>query len=560
MSQMHPRTTRAPMTRRVFALAAIVCACLALLLGIASPSMAQSPPAEEPRLNAPSSPAPSDPLTPETREKMRRRIVADVRVVGNSHTKEFQVFDKIKTRRDYELDDEQVQKDVRSLYATGRFRNIIPHIKDTKDGVIVTYELFERPYIQYIVYHGNRDISEKKLGKEHGMKVGDALNAFNVQEGRRKLEELYRHNGHPKADVLIREGDKPQDKGVVYVINEGPRQRIAHVEFMGNRVVSAARLETFIQSTPGYFSYASPYFASKFDRQKLEQDVETLTKYYRALGYFSARIGREVVADDGGNWVTIKFIIDEGPRYVIRSIQIEGSTKFEADKLLAFLKLKKGDYFSQDFMERDRTLLTDLYGTQGHAFADIQADPRLLEQPGELDLVYRVTEGAVFHVGEINVHIAGEFPHTKETVILARANIRHGDLLDAREIRNWERRLKASQLFVTNPQEGDLPRIEIREPRLSVESLAESPPRGGTIRGQSPEEKRPAATPPLFRSPESPLAHSQRLAREQQDQESRYGRSIYSWDSPRETMYRTPRIPASPPRGFHPQAPSSAPR
>ena len=490
---------------------------------------------------------------------MRRRIVADVRIVGNAHTSDVKIFDKIKTRRDNELDEEQVQKDVRSLDATGRFRNVIPHLKDTKDGVIVTYELVERPYIQYIVHHGNHGISEKKLGKEHGLKVGDALNAFNVQEGRRKLEEMYRHNGYPKADVLIQEGIEPKDKGVVYIINEGPRQRVAHVEFMGNSVVSASRLETLIQSTPGYFSYASPYFSSKFDRQKLEQDVETLTKYYRALGYFSARIGREVIADDSGKWVTISFIIDEGPRYKIRGIQIEGSTKFEADKLLAFLKLKRGDYFNQDFMERDRTLLTDLYGTQGHAFADIQADPRLLEQPGELDLVYRVTEGAVFHVGEINVHIAGEFPHTKETVVLNRANIRHGDLVDAREIRNWERRLKHSQLFITSAQEGEPPRIEIREPRFSVEGLAEAP-RGGTVRGQSPEAGLPDVQSPKARSPESPLAFSQRIAREQHEQESRYGRSIYSWDSPRETMYRKPRVPASQPRGFHPASPTSAPR
>ena len=41
-------------------------------------------------------------------------------------------------------------------------------------------------------------------------------------------------------------------------------------------------------------------------------DVETLKKYYRSLGYFRAEIGREIVADDSGKWVTVNFIIDEG--------------------------------------------------------------------------------------------------------------------------------------------------------------------------------------------------------------------------------------------------------
>lgn len=544
MSQAPSRLTRALLPQGFYALGLKCCAGIALLLGGLCPPLLGQTPQGEPQLNAPAS------LTPESRPKTRRPVVADVRIVGNHHTKDVQIFDKIKTRRDSEFDPELVEKDVRSLDSTGRFRNVIPHQKATKEGIVVTFELIERPYIQYVVHHGNRGMSEKKLNKEHGLKVGDALSAFNVQEGRRKIEELYHQNGFPKATVLIQEGDDPKDKGVVYVINEGPIQRVSDVNFVGNRLATSGRLSTFIQSKPGTFSYASPYFSSRFDRQKLEQDVDTLRKYYRSLGYFRAEIGREIIADDSGKWVTINFIIDEGPRYKIRDVQIAGSTKFESDKLTEFLKLKKGDPFSQDFMERDRTLLTDLYGTQGHAFADIRADVRLMEQPGELDVVYSVTEGAVVHVGEINVHIAGGdvSPHTKETVVLNRLNLRHGDLVDSREVKNGERRLKASNLFVTNPQEGDLPRIVIKEPRFDVEGLAEASA-ADTVRGQSPK---------------SPAEQFQRLANEQQEQESRYGRSIYSWDGPRqetarETSYRTSRVPASSPRAPATQS-SSAPR
>jgi outer membrane protein insertion porin family len=531
MSQAHSRLSRA-----LFASLALLLCCDTVF--------GQAPAEPGPQLNAPTQSAVPPPLTPEERTKMRRPIVLDVRIVGNHHTKDVQIFDKIKTRRDAEFDPERLEKDVRSLDSTGRFRNIIPHTKMTKDGVIVTFELIERPFIEYIEHIGNRGLSEKKLAKEHGLKKGDALSPFNVREGRRKLEDLYHQNGFPKATVLIQEGENPKDKGVVYVINEGPIQRIAHVNFAGNRLATSSRLSTFIQSKPGYFSYASPYFSSRLDRTKLEADVETLKKYYRSLGYFRAEIGREIVADDSGKWVTINFIIDEGPRYKIRNVEIQGSTKFEADKLIGFLKLKKGDPYNQDFLERDRTLLTDLYGTQGHAFANIDANPRLMEQPGELDIIYTITEGAVFHVGEINVHIAGGdvSPHTKETVVLNRLNIRHGDLVDSREVRNGERRLKASNLFVVNPQEGDLPRIVINEPKFDLKGMADSQPRPGTVRGQSPE---------------SPAEQTRRLAQEQSEYESRNGRSIYSWDGPRETTYRAPRIPASQPRSPATQSPSA---
>lgn len=475
------------------------------------------------------------PFTPEDRQKMRRPVVLDVRFVGNHHTKDVQVFNRVKSRRNAEFDPQQLEKDVAALHSTGRFANVIPHTKRTNDGVIVTFELIERPFIQYIEHLGNRGMSEKKLSKEHGLKKGDPLIPFNVKEGRRKVEELYHQNGFPKATVLIQEGESPKDKGVVFVISEGPIQRVSHVNFVGNRLATSGRLSTFIQSKPGYFSYASPYFSSRLDRQKLDQDVETLRKYYRSLGYFRAEIGRELVADDSGKWVTINFIIDEGPRYKIRNVEIAGSTKFDSQKLTEFLRLKQGEPFSQAFMERDRTLLTDLYGTQGHAFANIQADVKLMEEPGQLDVVYSVTEGGVFHVGEINVHIAGGdvTPHTKETVVLNRAGIRHGDLVDSREIRNWERRLTASTLFVTNRQEGEPPQIKINQPQFDVRGLADAPPSAGTVRGQSPE---------------TAAEQERRLEQEQREHESRYGRSVYSWDGPRQTHVSVPRAPASQPR------------
>src|SRR4029450_1610402 len=127
------------------------------------------------------------------------------------------------------------------------------------------------------------------------------------------------------------------------------------------------------------------------------------------------------------------------------------------------MELKSGEYFNQAESNKDLNTLTDLYGSQGHVFADVQADLRFLEEPGTLDVAYRIKEGEVFRVGEINVKIAGEFPHTKQTVVLNRVSLRPGDIIDTREVRNSERRLKASQLFAGNPgqNDGEPPRIVV---------------------------------------------------------------------------------------------------
>jgi outer membrane protein insertion porin family len=455
---------------------------LALLL--LSPSApAQSP---GPQLAPPAGPTPAPAsLLPAAGP---RQLVVDVEFVGHRVTKEHQIQQHIQTRRDREFDPELVQGDVRRLLQTGLFRDVTIKTRQVNGGVVVTYEISERPRINYIKYIGNRAQSEKALGKEISLKVGDALNAYSAQESRRKIEELYHANGLPNASVTLLEGDEKEDLGLVFLINEGRLERVSSVVFEGNSIASDARLKTQVETKPGWFWY---FFRGKVDRTKIEADVQKLTAYYRSLGYFRARVGRELEYDESGKWLTIKYIIDEGPRYVVRNVSVEGNTKFASQPMLDFLKLKSGKHFNQAQMNRDLNTIVDLYGSQGHVFADVQADPRFLEEPGQLDLVYRIKEGDVFRVGEINVNIGGEYPHTRQTVVLNRLGIRPGDLMDSRKIRDAERRLKSSQLFEVDPQQGDPPRIAIRPPDANAYgNIAEQPRPQPTIRGQSPDEPR----------------------------------------------------------------------
>ena len=534
-----------PVTRQSLGLL-VAAAALSIGLGTVQvraqgPTLAPATPGPVAPSPQPGSPIPLEPLASPTPPPATRQLVAEVRITGNAVTKDYQIQQHVQTRQDREFDPELVQADVRRLVSTGLFRDVRTYTRQAAGGVIVTYEVLERPRVQYVRHLGNRGMSEKKLNKEHGIKVGDAINAYTTEEGRRKIEDLYQRGGYPNAHISIMEGDKQGDKGVVYLINEGQIERVAKVEFEGNTIASDDRLETQIESKPGIFWY---FLRGKVDRQKIDSDVEKLTAYYRSLGYFRARIGRELVFDDSGKWLTLKFVIDEGPRYVVRNVSMEGNTKFASEPLIGFLQMKSGAYFDQADMNKDINTLIDLYGSQGHVFADVQADPRFLEEPGQLDLIYRVKEGQVFTVGDVNVNIAGEFPHTRDSVVLNRLDLRPGDIIDARKMRDAERRLKASQLFNTNPQEGELPRVAVRPPDLdSIGKMA--------VRGQSPEEAvapaakpyatvalqptayRPTAPPAAAAAPPSPMPPPPQQAAPSPS-------SLYSWDGPTQVPSSAP--------------------
>ena len=48
---------------------------------------------------------------------------------------------------------------------------------------------------------------------------------------------------------------------------------------------------------------------------KIDQDVDVLAAYYHNLGFLTATVGRRIEYDDDGKWITVNFVINEGPRF-----------------------------------------------------------------------------------------------------------------------------------------------------------------------------------------------------------------------------------------------------
>ena len=143
-------------------------------------------------------------------------------------------------------------------------------------------------------------------------------------------------------------------------------------------------------------------------------------------------------------------------------------------------------------MQTDVATLIDAYGALGFILADIKPSPRTLEKSPEIDLVYDIAEGNRYRVGRINVKISGDNPHTQRTVALNRVDLRPGDIIDIRKIRDSERRLQASGLFLNDAQKGVRPKIVFKTPEETdnLGDLSSEP----SFRGQSPDRSVPSAT------------------------------------------------------------------
>ncbi|MBR6480131.1 MAG: hypothetical protein IKT12_00380, partial [Thermoguttaceae bacterium] len=95
--------------------------------------------------------------------------------------------------------------------------------------------------------------------------------------------------------------------------DEGIKQRVRETTFVGNSLVSSARLKSLVSEKPGFLYL----IGGEFSRERLDEDVTKLLEYYRNLGCFDAKVDREFEVGDQfkffnqtNEWITVKYIID----------------------------------------------------------------------------------------------------------------------------------------------------------------------------------------------------------------------------------------------------------
>ena len=384
--------------------------------------------------------------------------VAEVILNGNVLLNENDLLREMKTRPGRFYDPDKLQQDVNLLWRTKGISRIKgPFLENTPNGVIVTIEIVETSSISEVQFIGNRGISDAALRKHTDLQDGQPLDVHQIRMAKTKIEDHYKAKGFPRTQVEIMEGSDTGDNRVVFLIHEDEKQRIWKVDFEGNSIAPDGRLKALIKSKPGIMKV----IGGLVKRNEIEQDITRLTSYYRSLGFFNARIGREISESNDGRWLTLRFIINEGPRYRVRQVSFIGNQTYQPQQLETLLEMRPSEVGSPEFnvtkMNSDVEALRELYGGQGFIFANIVAEPRFLEEPGLMDIVYKIEEGKQYYAGEIRVHYEGGTGVTKRTVPIDRLSVRTGDLINVQEVRNSERRLGASNIFATGGPDGGAP-------------------------------------------------------------------------------------------------------
>jgi outer membrane protein insertion porin family len=338
-------------------------------------------------------------------------------------------------------DQEAVDAAVSRLIRSGRFLTVTPDVEELPEGVRITFRVQERRLITSIHFEGNRRYKEKRLREQIRLQVGDPVDLYAARDGRSGIEALYREGGYSEAAVSLDEQRLLESGELHYRIEEGPRLRIRKVRFEGNATFAARELRRQIETK----TYIWILRTGAYDVHRARADEARLQNYYRDQGFLDAEVAHRVEPADDQADLTIVFIISEGSRYRIESIEFRGNSVFAEEELLGAIALRVGGFVSRPRVDQDARAIQSRYGEVGYIYTRVRAIRVFSEAPELVRITFDIEESDQYRVGRVLVRGNSR---TRDKVVRRALDLYPpDDLFNLTAAREAERSLLDSRIF-----------------------------------------------------------------------------------------------------------------
>ena len=375
------------------------------------------------------------------------------------------------------LDAFQIDEGVKSLYATGLFRDVRP--ATLRGRLVIT--VIENPVINKIAFEGNKKVKDEQLKAEIQSKERGTLSRPVVQADVARLVEVYRRSGRFDIRIDPKIIELPNNRvNLVFEITEGGKTGVKSIEFIGNRFYSEYRLRDVIKtSQTGLLSFLQT--SDIYDPDRIEADRELLRRFYLKHGFIDVRIVSAVGEyDPNRKGFLITFTIEEGEQYRVASVEVQSNARAINPALLRpKLRAYAGDVYNAELVEKSVEDMTIEAARLGFAFATVR--PRATRNPENrtVSLIFVIEEGQRAYIERINIH--GN-TRTRDYVIRREFDISEGDAYNRSLVNRAERRLKNLSYFknvriLTEP--GSAPDRVILNVELEEQSTGEFSVSGG---------------------------------------------------------------------------------
>lgn len=238
---------------------------------------------------------------------------------------------------------------------------------------------------------GNQRVDADTIRSYVKIRPGERADAQRIDEALRTLYSIGLFE-----DVNIRMA------GSRLVVTVREAKIVNRVAFEGNRKVKDDVLNAEVQSKP----------RAALSRATVQADVQRIIEVYRRSGRYDVTVEPQVI-DRANNRVDLVFVVKEGDKTTIRSINFSGNNAFSSSRLRDVINttqtnwlswLKSSDVYDPDRVNADQELLRRFYLKHGYAdFRILSATVDLDRQNGGFILNFVVDEGVQYRFGNVDV-------------------------------------------------------------------------------------------------------------------------------------------------------------
>ena len=221
--------------------------------------------------------------------------------------------------------------------------------------------------------------------------------------------------------------------GSIYSVTE--KISINRIDLIGNKHVSVNEILFIVRQRPTTFFYRQPEFNSRL----LKLDALTLKNYYHSKGFLDVKIKESHKINNSK--ADIIFEIDEGKRYFLNKLKINGNNSLSDQQISELLGLSICEPYNPVFINESLYLLENEYYNKGKLFFNIEIKDFIEDS---VEVLVNIEEKKDVYINDTYFEKTGNID---STVVWRELTYKKGDLYTKKETDRTLKQLREMGIF-----------------------------------------------------------------------------------------------------------------
>ena len=330
-------------------------------------------------------------------------VLQDIRVEGLQRTDPGTVFAALPFRVGDTYTDDKAAAALRSLFATGLFKDVRIEV----EGRIAVLIVEERPVIETVTFVGlkefDKDVLVKSL-KDSGIGEGLPFDRALIDRAEQEIKRQYLSRSLYGAEVVTTITPTERNRvNVSFTMTEGDAAKIKEIRIVGAKVFKESELTGLMDlTTSGWLTWYTKN--DRYSRAKLNADLDNLRAYYLNRGYleFNVENAQVTISPDKQN-ISINITVKEGQPYTVTAVRLDGEYLGKDEEFKQLIGIRAGEPYRAAAVTATTKAFTDRFGTFGYAFARVEARTEIDRANGQVAVVLAADPQRRVYVRRIDV-------------------------------------------------------------------------------------------------------------------------------------------------------------